>query len=166
MLKIKILRSCLFFAIGETITIDRLYVYFTQESIDCFEKDGFIELLNKEKYKTINEAIEVIAHNCYERIRAFSFSIGEKNVFSWNFAEEWQKNSVRNGVKFHLINPYATPEDSHNNWMTEKERTGWKYGPIKDQEQKEHPCMVPYDQLPKDQQTKDALFISAVRSFE
>jgi hypothetical protein len=35
---------------------------------------------------------------------------------------------------------------------------GWKYGPVKYPEKKEHPCMVPFAELPKEQQLKDALF--------
>ena len=29
-----------------------------------------------------------------------------------------------------------------------EEADGWKYGPVKDPEKKEHPCFVPYDDLP------------------
>ena len=50
--------------------------------------------------------------------------------------------------------------------MAEKLKDGWKFGEVKNPETKEHPCMVAYEELPKEQQTKDALFISVVRSFE
>ena len=50
--------------------------------------------------------------------------------------------------------------------MVEKLKDGWKFGEVKNAKTKEHPCMVPYEKLPKEQQTKDALFISVVRSFE
>lgn len=48
--------------------------------------------------------------------------------------------------------------------MKAKEEDGWVYGPEKDAEKKVHPCMVPYDQLPKEQRMKDVLFGAVVRA--
>lgn len=39
-------------------------------------------------------------------------------------------------------------------------QAGWRYGPRKDNDAKTHPCLVPYAQLPPDEQDKDR---SAVR---
>jgi len=39
---------------------------------------------------------------------------------------------------------------------------GWKYGAVKDADKKEHPCFVPYEELPKEQQAKDHLFKATV----
>ena len=69
-----------------------------------------------------------------------------------------------NGVMFHVTNPDAGASASHENWLMEKEADGWKYGAVKDTEKKEHPCFVPYGELPREQQVKDALFISVVRA--
>lgn len=110
--------------------------------------------------------IEQIAKTCHEVNRAFCESIGDFSQPSWADAPQWQKESAINGVNFHLANPNSKPCDSHNNWMAEKLKDGWKFGEVKNPETKEHPCMVEYEQLPKEQQTKDALFISVVRSFE
>lgn len=110
--------------------------------------------------------IEQIAKTCHEVNKAFCESIGDNSQPSWGDAPEWQKASAMNGVRFHLDNPNSKPCDSHNNWLKEKEADGWVFGQIKDPEKKEHPCMVAYDELPINQQTKDALFISVVRSFE
>jgi hypothetical protein len=65
-------------------------------------------------------------------------------------------------VKFHLTNPDAGPAASHESWLAEKEATGWKYGPVKDADKKEHPCFVPYNELPPAQQSKDYLFRAIV----
>ena len=48
--------------------------------------------------------------------------------------------------------------------MKQKLDDGWKYGPVKDAEKKEHPCLVPFEQLPKEQQAKDYLFRGAVHA--
>lgn len=111
-------------------------------------------------------SIETVAACCHNVNKAYCESLGDMSQSTWEKAPEWQKLSAINGVKFHLDNPKSKPEDSHNNWMKEKQSQGWVYGKVKDPEKKEHPCMVPYHELPKEQQTKDALFIAVVRTFQ
>lgn len=48
----------------------------------------------------------------------------------------------------------------HDRWMAAKRQAGWRYGPQKDNDAKAHPCLVPYAQIPSDEQDKDR---SAVR---
>jgi hypothetical protein len=50
----------------------------------------------------------------------------------------------------------------HGQWMALKEIEGWTYGPIKDEQLKTHPCMVPYADLPEHQKVKDHLFSAIV----
>ena len=38
-------------------------------------------------------------------------------------------------------------------------------GPVKDADRKEHPCFVPYDELPADQKAKDYMFCGIVEAF-
>ena len=82
-------------------------------------------------------------------------------VTPWEDAPEWQKTSVRNGVRGALNG--NTPEQSHEGWLAEKAATGWKYGPVKDPEKKEHPCFVPYSELPPAQRAKDEIYTTVVR---
>jgi hypothetical protein len=105
-------------------------------------------------------SIEVIARICHEVNRIYCKSIGDNSQAPWDDAPEWQRQSAINGVRHKLENPQATPEDSHKNWLTEKERDGWKYGPVKDVEKKEHPCFVSYHELPESQRIKDELFLA------
>lgn len=105
--------------------------------------------------------IAMIAH---EANRAYCKQIGDDTQLPWDQAEQWQRDSAIKGVEFHLANPDATPENSHESWLAEKEATGWKYGPVKDPEKKEHPCFVPYNQLPVIQQAKDYLFRGIVHA--
>ena len=53
---------------------------------------------------------------------------------------------------------------SHDAWMREKLDTGWTYGPIKDPVKKEHPCIVPYADLPAEQKAKDFIFRGVVHA--
>ncbi len=84
----------------------------------------------------------------------------------WELAPEWQKTSAVNGVIFNLDHPHAPARSSHENWLEEKRVDGWKFGPIKNAETKEHPCMVPFEELPIDQQKKDYLFKAIVSALK
>ena len=109
-------------------------------------------------------SIEEIAKVCHEANRGYCKAIGDNSQLPWDEAPQWVKTSAINGVCFHLDNPNAGPSGSHENWLKEKEKDGWKYGATKDPEKKEHPCFVPYDQLPKEQQAKDYIFTSIVKT--
>lgn len=101
---------------------------------------------------------------CHETNRAYCRAIGDNSQPSWEDAPDWQKKSAVLGVKFHIANPKANDAASHECWLAEKERDGWKYGSVKNPDTKEHPCFVPFDKLPLEQQKKDALFRSVVHA--
>lgn len=105
-----------------------------------------------------------VAAICHEANRAFCRINDDFSQDYWCVSPEWQKNSARDGVIFHILNPEATPENSHENWLKGKIADGWVYGPVKDVEKKIHPCMVPYSDLPAHQQAKDHLFRAIVHA--
>lgn len=107
-----------------------------------------------------------IAVVCHEVNRAYCTALGDASQVPWAEAPEWQQQSALNGVLYHLNNPDSSPADSHASWLKEKTADGWKYGPVKDPEKKEHPCFVSYDELPREQQAKDYMFLAVVRSLE
>jgi len=105
-----------------------------------------------------------IAEVAHEVNKAYCKSIGDDSQPTWDDAPEWQKSSAVAGVNFHYENSEATPEDSHKSWLKEKEKDGWVYGEVKDPDKKMHPCMVEYNELPAQQQAKDALYVAVVRT--
>lgn len=107
---------------------------------------------------------EQIAKVCHDVNKAYCESLGDDSQPEWKDAPQWQKDSAMLGVTLHTDNPNAGPDDSHNSWLKQKEQEGWKYGPIKNPELKEHPCCVPYNELPKEQQAKDYIFRSIIHS--
>lgn len=109
--------------------------------------------------------VEQVAQVCHEANAAFCRTIGDNSQKSWNDAEEWQRQSAIRGVNFSIDNPTAKASSQHDAWMADKVAEGWKYGPSKDATLKQHPCIVPYHMLPKDQQTKDHLFRAIVAAF-
>jgi len=108
--------------------------------------------------------IETIAEICHELNRHFCAAIGDLSQKPWCEAPKWQKESATNGVRFHLENPGASDNHSHEEWMREKLKDGWGYGFEKDESTKKHPCLVPFNELPLNQQIKDKLFRQAVHA--
>ena len=109
-----------------------------------------------------DDVIEAAARAAHEANRAYCILIGDDTQVAWDDAPDWQKTSAKNGVKGVLKGD--TPEQSHESWLLEKADTGWKYGPVKDSEKKEHPCFVPYLDLPAEQKNKDHIFVGVVRA--
>jgi len=114
--------------------------------------------------KYSEQDIDVVACIAHQANKAYCESIGDASQPNWTEAPEWQKASARNGVRFHLDNPKANASASHENWYTEKEADGWSYGPVKDPDNKRHPCFVAYKELPVEQQIKDHIFRSIVHA--
>lgn len=111
-----------------------------------------------------NLSSEQIARVCHEANRGYCEAIGDPSQEPWEFAYQWQRDSAINGVTYALTYPTAPPSAQHDAWLRDKEKDGWKYGAVKDPAKKEHPCCVPYDQLPIEQKRKDALFKAIVNS--
>ena len=113
--------------------------------------------------------VEQIAQIAHETNKAYCQSIGDHSQPPWSTAPEWQKQSAVKGVEFHLgchavgVTPAASA--SHDSWLAEKQADGWKFGLVKDAAKKEHPCFVPYGELPVEQRLKDYLFSAVVAAF-
>ena len=125
--------------------------------------EGYLlkQQLHEQKTPSPDNRID-IAKKCHEINRAYCAALGDASQLPWEQAPEWQRQSAINGVQFHIEHPDAGPDASHNSWLEEKRSAGWKFGPVKDADKKEHPCFVPYDQLPAEQKAKDYLFKQTV----
>lgn len=109
----------------------------------------------------MNESnIKACARAAHEANRAYCIAIGDTSQPSWDNAPDWQRSSAINGV-IGVLNGNG-PEQSHAGWLQEKQMTGWKYGPVKDPDRKEHPCFVPYAELPPEQRRKDDVYVAVV----
>lgn len=103
--------------------------------------------------------VEVIARICHEANRAYALATGEdpaKVHPSWDDAPPEIRESAIVGVQYALDG--AGPEELHQSWMQGKLNAGWRFGEVRDNDRKIHPCIVPYDKLPQEQRRKDALF--------
>ncbi len=114
----------------------------------------------KQKDVSVVELAARIAHEINKLYRA---ALGDLSQPSWFDAPQWQKDSAVSGVAAIKKDPTRSPSASHESWLKQKQDEGWKYGPVKDPEKKEHPCFVSYDQLPSEQKAKDHIFTSVVK---
>jgi len=106
---------------------------------------------------------ENIARVCHEVNRAYCQALGDHSQPAWEDAPQWQKDSAMLGVKLHTEKNVG-PQASHESWMAQKVLDGWVYGAAKDADAKTHPCIVPFDMLPTEQQAKDFIFRAVVHA--
>ena len=109
-----------------------------------------------------DEAIEAIARACHEVNRAYCWLLGDDSQRGWEYADDWQKQSAIDGVRYRLKHPDAEPRAMHDNWLRGKLADGWTWGETKDKYSKKHPCMCLYEDLPHEQKLKDTLFSATV----
>lgn len=50
-------------------------------------------------------------------------------------------------------------KNTHENWANERIKDGWKYGHKRDDRKKEHPCLVPYEELPESEKEHDRIVV-------
>lgn len=109
---------------------------------------------------TTKEAAKIV----HEINKAYCESLGDFSQKSWIDAPENIQQSAIDGVLFHIEHPNAKPSATHDNWHELKVKDGWVHGDVKDANQKTHPCLVPFDELPAEQRVKDHIFRGAVLS--
>lgn len=109
-------------------------------------------------------AVDAVARVAHEVNRAYCAAIGDATQLPWELAPEWQRDSAISGVQQIRAGLITTPGDSHRSWLTQKVNDGWQYGEVKSAADKTHPCLVPFDALPVEQQIKDHLFLAVCRA--
>lgn len=67
------------------------------------------------------------------------------------------------GTKWALEHPDATPEDNHKSWMESKISQGYTYGEQLSVENKTHPSLVDYAELPDVEKRKDDMDLLMVK---
>ena len=49
----------------------------------------------------------------------------------------------------------AISKNVHEVWAQNRIKEGWTYGPVRDDQKRQTPCLVPYDQLPEEEKAYD-----------
>lgn len=45
--------------------------------------------------------------------------------------------------------------NTHENWAAGRMSQGWTWGPMRDDEKKHHPCLIPYEELSEEEKEYD-----------
>lgn len=101
-----------------------------------------------------------IAIICHELNRAYCQQIGDTSQVPWDEAPAWQQASALQGVRAIEEGDTLAASDRHKSWMKQKLNDGWVYGDIIDPVTMTHPCIIPFIDLPQEQQLKDHLFFN------
>ena len=80
----------------------------------------------------------------------------------WEKRDEVFKDQMTSYVEGLRGKTLPTPEEAHDSWWRKYEEMGWKFGEVRDTEKKTHPDMIPFNDLPKDEQDKDEIFLALV----
>lgn len=80
----------------------------------------------------------------------------------WDEASEYEVRQSIGAVQEALRG--VTPEQSHEAWCARLRADGWRYGEVKDEGAKTHPCLVPFAELPEGQQLKDVLLVAIIQT--
>lgn len=120
--------------------------------------------------RRVSSFVEMVARACHEANRAYCIYLEDGSQLPWEQAGRAVWESMYDGVEFAVkefrrTGIWPEPSESHENWLRHKLAAGWTYAPEKNVEAKQHPCMVPYDELPLAQRAKDHVFISIVKTF-
>jgi hypothetical protein len=51
-------------------------------------------------------------------------------------------------------------ENAHDIWALQRIKDGWTYGESRDDGEKKHPCLVPYNELPESEKEYDRIMAS------
>lgn len=109
--------------------------------------------------------LTTIARVCHEANRALQTAQADPTIpvaAPWDECGEEMQLSAVSGVQGVIDG--NTPEQSHEGWVRFKLDHGWVVGPVKDEAKKEHPLLVPYNELPNSQRVKDSLFVNIVKA--
>lgn len=82
----------------------------------------------------------------------------------WGQAPDYQIRESTAGVREILWNRELTAERHHELWVIRMMADGWVYGAVKNWERKTHPNLLPFTELPAEQQLKNHVFIAIVRA--
>lgn len=112
----------------------------------------------------MNKNSLTIAIVCYEAVKAF-LEQNQTYLSSWELSNKEDRESLLDYIEFVFkTNQSSRNSGLHDFWFNNMKEVGWKVGPL-NFEEKTHPFLIPFDQLPEIERQKDALIIGIIDSF-
>lgn len=118
-----------------------------------YRAEGMAQAVREKDYRDMTpEQLDKCAEFVHAVHAAYCKFIDESEV------PYFDKASIIDGLKMESGHQLISPSRSHDNWMAFKLKDGWRYGEKKDREAKTHPCLLPFQFLPRTEQLKDDVF--------
>ena len=109
-----------------------------QNNAAIFVAEDFDALEESVRYSNLRQAM-----NMSKKLRAMGLAM---------VANDAQGEAI-SALSPEQIERYAIEE--HDDWMRGKQRFGWVYDPVRNNELKRHDCLLPWNKLPEEQREKD-----------
>ena len=109
--------------------------------------------------------VQEVARVCHEVNRSLQIFQNDYRIpisNDWDNTDAETQASALQGVLAVLEG--QGPAELHQSWLNFKISHGWTLGPTKDEDLKEHPSLVPYEDLPESQRLKDHVFYAIVHA--
>lgn len=105
-----------------------------------------------------------------ERQAIFVYEVARLQAYAVNapiVPEPWSSRDEKFRTQFlditaKMMGPdrFKDPVAAHDSWWQAYIDLGWEYGPVRDVEKKQHPDMVPFEELGWEERIKDAVYIA------
>jgi len=105
------------------------------------------------------ESVARVAHAANSELRRI---IGEEPM-QWVEMDERRRQGLVEAAHKAAIHRWLSPAEAHSDWVISMTEQGWSYGPYNPDE-KTHPNMQPWENLPVEQRAKDRMFLGIVRA--
>jgi hypothetical protein len=103
-----------------------------------------------------------IAQVAYDANRRLDLIHGN-DCLVWDDCDVTDTMAFTEAVLIQIAQPERSARKIHEDWMADRLEKGWKLGP-KNNRNKTHPSLVPFDYLSRVEQAKDQLFADVVKS--
>ncbi len=110
------------------------------------------------------DELDQIGRVVHEALSAWNVAHGQEAYAGWDTLDDEGKASTLESVSYVIAHPDIDAGTQHRQWMEQKEAAGWSYAPVRDNDKKHHPMMVAFEDLPEQEQRKDALLNAIVRA--
>jgi len=84
---------------------------------------------------------------------------------AWDDLTDNQRFHAAKAVEEIYSSPKRSAEELHTLWMAPLVESGWEYGDTYDHDNKKHPCMVPFGDLPESEICKDKIWEHLTEAF-
>lgn len=105
-----------------------------------------------------------IAEQAHAVNNVWTKEVGNETRPEWNTLSQEDKEHYIHAVSNAIDSKLYSPAEAHKQWSTWMLAQGWEHGEY-NRDEKKHPNLIPFEQLPESEKVKDILFIAVCKPF-